>query len=146
MPTKQIVRADHQQRASLAAKLRVEGHTWEQIADAIGVNSASAAYDSVQRFYETMPQPDAADARREVWSRVEWLWSKAVEDIEAGKAGAITAGVRVLERFSKLSGIDAPARLEVGHVESFFAALYEPGEDDTTMPELPSMPALPAGD
>jgi hypothetical protein len=148
MPAQQMTRADAQQRASLAAKLRVEGRTWEQIAETCGFLDASNAHRSVRSFYADMPQPDVDDARREVWERTQWLWGKAVEDIEEGKPGAITAGVRVLERFSKLSGIDAPSRLEVGHVEAFFGSLYAPSEDEEeiAMPSLPEMIELPAGE
>lgn len=112
-------RGDGMQRAAEGWHLRVIGRTWQQIADELGYANPSNAHRAVMRFAGTIPDPKP-DTLREMWrARMERLWSLAHRDAEAGRPGALRAGVAIADRASRLDGLDAPTRYEVspGEVE-----------------------------
>ena len=78
--------------------------------------------------------------RIELSERTEWLWAQASQDVMDGKPGAITAAVRVLDRWAKLTGSDAPTQIAVGHLDSMVAEMYASTDDRQLV--LPSLPKL----
>lgn len=106
-------RGDAMQRAAQAWQLRVLGKTWNEIADVVGFANDANAIRAVRRFVGKLPEPDA-DETRTVWrERMEHLWGIAARDAEAGRPGAIRAGVAIAQRAAALDGLDAPARYEI---------------------------------
>lgn len=118
-------RADAMQRAAQAWHLRVIGRTWEEIAREVGYASPQGAHRAVSRFAVTLPDPKP-DELREMWrARMEKLWTFAVRDAEAGRPGALRAGVAIADRAGKLDGLDAPVRFEVTPDEMALQGLVE---------------------
>ncbi|OAN37437.1 hypothetical protein A4X16_16640 [Microbacterium sp. H83] len=113
------------QRAAQAWHLRVLGRTWAEIAEAVGFANDANAIRAVRRFVGKLPEPDV-DETRTVWrERMEHLWGIAARDAEAGRPGAIRAGVAVAQRASALDGLDAPARYEITPAESQLEQLVQ---------------------
>lgn len=106
-------RGDAMQRAAQAWHLRVLGKTWNEIADTVGFANDANAIRAVRRYVGRLPEPDA-DQARTVWrERMEHLWGIAARDAEAGRPGAIRAGVAIAQRSAALDGLDAPSRYEI---------------------------------
>ena len=113
-PTKRPMRrGEAMQRASQGWHLRVTGRTWQQIADELGYANPSNAHRAVMRFAGTIPDPKP-DTLRDLWrARMEHLWNLAARDADAGRPGALRAGVAIADRASKFDGLDAPQRFEI---------------------------------
>lgn len=118
-------RGEAMQRASQGWHLRVTGRTWQQIADELGYANPSNAHRAVMRFAGTIPDPKP-DTLRDLWrARMEHLWSLAARDADAGRPGALRAGVAIADRASKFDGLDAPQRFEVTPSEVELERLIE---------------------
>ncbi|TDE10662.1 hypothetical protein [Jiangella asiatica] len=100
-------------RAARAAQLRASGLTWDAIAAECGYANKSNAYRAVKSHFDEMPAFEVDDLRRLWDERVETLWRIAYMDALKGKAGAVTAAVRVAERAARLHGLDEPAELSI---------------------------------
>lgn len=102
------------ERIGEALRLRRAGWTYEEIAQASGYKTASAAYNAVSKAMVASRKDlaeSAADLVQLEVERLEFLWRQVVEKIEGpGKcdAGTIKAGVDVLSRKSRLLGLDRP--------------------------------------
>lgn len=119
------------QRAARGWHLRVTGQTWQQIADELGYASQQGAHRAVMRFAGTIPDPRPDDLRAMWRARMEHLWKFAARDAEAGRPGALRAGVAIADRAGKLDGLDAPVRLAVSpdeaHLDELVAILLARG-------------------
>lgn len=120
-------RADAAERASTAWRMRVAGHGWDEIAKTLGMKGgAPAAHRAVSRYFGKVPQPDREMLREVARQRTEMLWLRAAEKVEETPSPAtIRAAVAVLERASKLDGLDAPSRVEVTPENAEFVAIIE---------------------
>lgn len=113
------------QRAARGWHLRVTGQTWQQIADELGYASQQGAHRAVMRFAGTIPDPRPDDLRAMWRARMEHLWRFAARDAEAGRPGALRAGVAIADRAGKLDGLDAPMRLAVSPDEQQLEEMVE---------------------
>ena len=127
-------------RGRQAWEMRVQGATWDAIAQRLGYGDKSSAHRAVKAFRERSPHLEATGFRIELSERTEWLWAQASQDVMDGKPGAITAAVRVLDRWAKLTGSDAPTQIAVGHLDSMVAEMYASTDDRQLV--LPSLPKL----
>lgn len=120
-------RADAADRASKAWRMRVAGGGWEDIAKALGMRGgAPAAYRAVKNYFETVPQPDREMLREIARQRGERLWLRTAAAVEDNPTPAmIRAAVSVLERASKLDGLDQPTRVAVAPEHQTFTTFVE---------------------
>lgn len=112
-------RAAHQvpvtERRRAAVQLRIEGKSWQQIADLLGYDSKGGACKDVSRALQkavtdlALPleeyrqlELDRLDAMQEA------LWPKVLD----ADTRAIDTALRLMDRRAKLLGLDAPTRTE----------------------------------
>lgn len=141
--------------------MRLQGYTYEEIADKLGYADSSGAYRAVKRAKEQVK--DAAVENAEEILRMELdrldrmqrgLWKEAIE----GSPGAVDRILKIMERRAKLLGLDAPdaVDLSVGsdyeqalsailavledHPEARGAALQALAEITTDQEALPAPP------
>lgn len=118
-------------RANRAVELVLAGATLQQVADALGYKSKSSAHAAVQRGLQadTDRMADSRDEARTLQHRrcerlLRAIWPKAL----SGDLGAVDRALRILERESKLLGLDAPVQIAVNedkraHIESMVDSL-----------------------
>jgi len=101
-------------REAEALELRLAGGTYEQIAQAIGYETRSAAYRAVVRALRSLSKVQDVEHLRELESeRLDRLflgvWAKAVK----GDDHKIDRVIKIMVRRAKLLGLDAPVRQEL---------------------------------
>lgn len=97
-----------QQRRTRALDLRLQGQTFEEIAQAVGYQSRASAYKAVARALDDVTRPAAENFRTEQIERsyalIRSMWPAA----QAGDAQAANAISRVMAALDKYMGIDKP--------------------------------------
>lgn len=114
------------ERRAKAIRMKIDGATYTQIAEALGYASRSAAHMDVKRSLErhVVEEGLAIEAWRELeLARLDTLqqaiWPKAM----SGDPRAIEAALKILDRRAKLLGLDSPVRLEVLTVDALDAQI-----------------------
>lgn len=139
------------QRHAEAVRLRSEGHTYEQIAAQLGYRDRASAYNAVQRTIASTVREPADELRQMELIRLDSLWLQAMQVLQAQhvtvsngrvvtieKDGepvpvpddapvlqAIDRLLKIMERRSKLLGLDAPAKVEVMSLDRIDQAITE---------------------
>ena len=103
------------ERRLRALELRKSGHTYEQIADDLGIN-VSAAYRHVVLALQAIREKtnEAADEVRtleitRIDTMIGVLWPRVLK----GDYLAMDRVIKLMERRSKMLGLDAPAKSEI---------------------------------
>lgn len=104
---------ESKQKAAKALELRLEGKTFDQIAEEAGYNSRQAAYDAVRRSIEAITREPAQEVLKLDLERLDAMWGLHFLNAQAGDTNALTACLRIMERRAKLLGLDAPERHQV---------------------------------
>ncbi|SHL75449.1 hypothetical protein [Streptomyces yunnanensis] len=114
------------ERRAKAIRMKIEGATYTQIADALGYASRSAAHMDVKRSLErhVVEEGLAIEAWRELeLARLDTLqqaiWDKAM----SGDPRVIEAALKILDRRAKLLGLDSAIKLEVLTVDALDAQI-----------------------
>lgn len=100
-------------KAAKALELRMEGKTFQEIADEIGYNSYQAAYDAVLRAIKSVYIEPAEELIRIETERLDKLWGIQYLNAQAGDVQAMAACMKIMERRAKLLGLDAPVKQDV---------------------------------
>jgi hypothetical protein len=127
---------DVAERDNKAMRMRANGKTWQQIADALGYGSRSAAQTQVQRAYANRAKPDVEALREAMSDQLEELVNRVAKvmdtehlKVNAGQVvfdpltgnlmkddapvlAAADRWLKVLERFARLHGLDAPQKIQ----------------------------------
>lgn len=119
------------ERQRHALELRRKGLTWERVAEEAGYHDASTAFRAVSRILDRVETEQVEGYRAEELHRLNETHGDAVRHverlIEAGElgpvAGALGVIVRISERRSKLLGLDAPTRVDVGAADADLEAV-----------------------
>ncbi|WP_298209430.1 hypothetical protein [Ferrimicrobium sp.] len=113
-------------KRATALELRLQGMTYRQIGDAMGI-ADSSAHDLVTAALREIPAPGVELLRREQGETLRLMLRHLWPRIERGEPRAIEVGVRILERQAKLLGLDAPAvkQVEVITKEAIEAAILD---------------------
>lgn len=120
------------QRRLDALELRKAGLTYRAIGGRLGVSEAQA-YQDVKAALATLAQLEqesADELRRIELDRLDALlgslWGKATTPTEKGQAVAVDRVLAIMERRSKLLGLDAPTRQDVKSAgEQIIRVVYE---------------------
>lgn len=112
---------DDRERALAAMRDRRNGKTWDEVAQAWGYSDKGNAYRAVKRVLDRVEGESVDDYREIMNARLEALWAKAWEAIEAaegkgqlvGKSQLIAAARGVLDSQVKLLGLAVPAKADV---------------------------------
>lgn len=114
------------ERRAKAVQMKIEGATWQQIADALGYSHKGSAYTDVQRALEqnVIQQGLAVEAWRELeLSRLDAMqlaiWPKAMD----GDSRAIETCLKILDQRAKYLGLNTAIKLEVLTVDALDAQI-----------------------
>jgi hypothetical protein len=102
------------ERARQACDLRIAGATLPQIAAALGYADASGAHRAITRALDRLPSEADEELRQIQHLRIEAAIMAMWPKIQRGEERSILALVRLLQRESRLYGLDAPAKVEIG--------------------------------
>lgn len=107
------------EKEALAVDLRASGHSYDEIAAAVGFRTRSAAHKAVTRALERRPAQSVDNMRAVMGAQLDIL-NRAVFDVLGDersmpdtKLKAVAAAIRIAERRAKLFGLDAPISREV---------------------------------
>jgi hypothetical protein len=99
-------------RVTRAIEMRLEGKTMAEIAKELGWNSRHAAYMAITRAVESTQREPVEALREYELARLEKMWEVPYLNAQGGDTFAIAACLRIMERRSRLLGLDAPVKSE----------------------------------
>jgi hypothetical protein len=106
-------RIEAREKAQQALRLRRAGAQYEDIAERVGYGSRRAAQRAVERELESHSAEDVAIVRTMEVERLDALlfamWRKAL----GGDGWSVDRVLRIMERRSRLLGLDAPLRQQI---------------------------------
>jgi predicted DNA-binding protein (UPF0251 family) len=99
-------------RDARAVRLRLEGLTYREVGEQLGIGRKMAAR-VVQRGLNAVARESAAELIALDNERLDMLWRAMWPKAEAGSAPHAMVCLKALERRARLLGLDAPSRSEV---------------------------------
>lgn len=117
------------ERRRAAVQLRMQGKTWQEIADQLGYKGKGNAYNDIKRALEKAVADLAIPLegyRQLELDRLDAMQNALWPAVLKGDTKAIEVSLRLMDRRAKLLGLDAPQRHELT-LEAIDAAL-----DDVT--------------
>jgi hypothetical protein len=107
LPTEEQLKKERQ-----ALEFRRAGMTYEAIADRLGYANKSVAFKLIDRALKRTNQGEAEDVRALEVDRLDrlqmGLWANAI----AGDVASARTVIRLMERRSRLLGLDAPTKID----------------------------------
>ena len=100
-------------KAAKAVELRMEGKTFDEIAEEAGYNSRQAAFDAVRRAITAIVREPAEELIKLDLERLDKVFGIHYLNAQGGDVAALAACMKIMERRAKLLGLDAPAKQEV---------------------------------
>lgn len=94
-------------KAAKAVELRMEGKTFDEIAQEAGYNSRQAAHDAVKRALELTVREPATEMIKLDLERLDKIWGIHYLNAQAGDVQALGACMKIMERRAKLLGLDS---------------------------------------
>jgi hypothetical protein len=105
-------------------ELRRTGATWELIAKATGYANASGAYKAYQRITERMVAPKLEEYRNMEIDLLDRLQFGVYDDAKNGDKKAIETILKIVDRRTRILGLDAPTKIQA-EVITYDGALLE---------------------
>lgn len=99
-------------KAAKALELRMEGKSFDQIAEEAGYNSRQAAHDAVKRALDRIEREPADALVKLDLERLDVLWQIQYLNAQAGDVQAMAACMKIMERRARLLGLDAPIKTD----------------------------------
>jgi len=96
-----------------ALELRKAGASYEVIAKQLGYADSSGAYKSVQRSMKTIIAEPTDELRQVEYERLNQILLILWERVQQGELGAIDRALSVMDRISKIYGLEAPKQTEI---------------------------------
>ena len=132
------------QRKAEALRLRRQGKTYAQIAEALGLADPSGAHSLIQRELKSIAETckqDAQELRDEALDKLDYIWRLAMKRAKDGDPKALMVMVAVDKRKAALLGIDKPQQVTV-------TQMYAIAEVSPQCPSWPGNeePKPPAGE
>lgn len=103
-------------RRADALKLRLAGDSFREIADALDFRGASGAYAAVEAALTEVVEEPTAQLRAMELARCDAMTKSLWPQVEAGDTDAIRTCLKVMERRAKLTGLDAPVKVDVSEL------------------------------
>lgn len=100
-------------RTLQALELRKAGFTYSVIAEKLGYNSKSAAWDAVNRALKHLKREPAEGVLALELERLDALYKSMYPQALKGNLGAVDRCLKISERRAKLLGLDAPVKNDV---------------------------------
>lgn len=99
-------------KAAKALELRMEGKSFDQIAEEAGYNSRQAAHDAVKRALDRIEREPADALVKLDLERLDVLWQIQYLNAQSGDVQAMAACMKIMERRARLLGLDAPIKTD----------------------------------
>ena len=96
------------ERQAKALELRKAGMTYQQIADALGYGSHSAAQKAIQSGLKAIIREPAEDLRTLELERLDKMLASHWPAVLKGHVRSTEVAIRIMERRAALIGLDAP--------------------------------------
>ena len=104
---------DFKQRDARVFELRIQGHTFDQIAGEVGFSGPSGAWQAYQRIKSETIFESMDEARQLELMRLDEMqlavWDRAIN----GDLPAAHCVLKIMDRRAKLLGLDKPEKVEV---------------------------------
>jgi len=97
---------------SRAVQLRSLGHTYDEIAQQLGLATRGSAWKIVQRALTRIPAESVEEMRLLEGARLDAMSAAIWPTAVTGDEKAILVMVRIMERRARLFGLDAPVRMQ----------------------------------
>lgn len=101
------------QRRTEAAAMKIQGLTWQQIADQLGYASSGSAYTAVMPWLRRQAEETIADLRDLTNARLERVMTALYPKAIAGDVKAAAEFRRYLADFRRHNGLDAPVQVQI---------------------------------
>lgn len=96
-----------------ALELRKAGASYEVIAKQLGYADSSGAYKSVKRSMQSIIAEPTEELRSVEYERLNQMLLILWERVQQGELGAIDRALSIMDRISKMYGLDSPRKTEV---------------------------------
>ena len=96
-----------------ALELRKAGASYEVIAKQLGYADSSGAYKSIQRSMKNIIAEPTEELRTVEYERLNQMLLILWERVQQGELGAIDRALSIMDRISKMYGLDSPRKTEV---------------------------------
>jgi hypothetical protein len=111
--TSEETELDFKQRDARVFELRIQGHTFDQIAGEVGYSGPSGAWQAYQRIKSETIFESIDEARQLELMRLDEMqlavWDRAIN----GDLPAAHCVLKIMDRRAKLLGLDKPEKVEV---------------------------------
>lgn len=121
-------RIEAAERRAQALELRKAGATYEQIAQRLGYADRANAYRAVHTALKEITAEPAKEVIKLELERLDAMLLGLWPDARKGKPEAVDRVLRVMERRSKLLGLDSPVRADV--------SVHQTDATDTALAEI----------
>ena len=101
------------ERQAQALELRKAGATYRQIAEQLGYRSPQAAHKSVTSALKKLVEEPAKELRKMELERLDGMFIVMYRQAKQGILGAVDRCLRIMERRSKMLGLDVPQKFEL---------------------------------
>lgn len=105
--------AESQELTRRCLELRLAGGSLEAIGKTVGLHKSNVSR-RIKQALQDIPQDEAADLRAIENERLNVMQTAIWQKVRQGEYGAVDRALRISERRSKLNGLDAPQRVDVG--------------------------------
>jgi hypothetical protein len=112
------------EKAEKIIELRRTGATWELIAKATGYANASGAYKAYQRITQKMVAPKLEEYRNMEIDLLDRLQFGVYDDAKNGDKRAIETILKIVDRRTRILGLDAPTKIQA-EVITYDGAILE---------------------
>ena len=102
------------ERQARALELRKAGLTYQQIADALGYGSHSAAQKAIQSGLKAIIREPAEELRTLELERLDKMLASHWPAVTKGHVRSTEVALRIMERRAALLGLDAPKDVNLG--------------------------------
>jgi len=107
---------DAAQKQRDALIMRIAGHSYQDIADALGYAHPSGSHKAVTSALRKTVKEPADELRDLEVSRMDHMYFCLEPKIAKGDARAIEVAIKILERRAKLLGLDAPIKINIEQI------------------------------
>lgn len=129
-PKGQAPKPEVLQKETQVVNLRRQGHTWDQIAQIVGYKDPSGAHSAYMRASARVVAEDVEAIRQIETQRLDMLQSAYWIQAMSGDVPSGLQVLRIMERRSKLLGLDQPVRQQVE------VTTYDPANIDAEVAKL----------
>lgn len=120
-----------------AVELRKAGASYAQIADALGLASASSAYRNVMRALARNQSEEVEELRMIEGARLDRMQQSLWHNAVRGDLPTVDRVLRIMERRARLFGLDAPQKVAVSTSDEMDAQI------ELLLTELAALPPAP---